>query len=140
MKTNRDKYGQYASLFRWAITSIVAAIIVIGHINVVFGGPREESVNASFVGLLALDLVPLAIYALGVRKPSSVYWCGAILVFVTGFAWFYVAVLTDPMKGIYPILGFLLSLGASITAWVKEPSGASQDSHESKRPWWNPTG
>lgn len=63
-----------------------------------------------FVGLLALDLLPVGIYASAVRNPPSVYWCGALLVVIYTGAWNFVAALDDPLKGIYPVLGFVVSL------------------------------
>lgn len=123
MITDRSA-DQGAVVFRLVTTTLVAAIVIIGHVNVV-GEQREGSFSALFLALLGLDLLPVVIYALAVRISPPVYWCGALLVLVNGVAWYYVAALDDPLKGIYPALGFLISLMVALTAWVRDIRGRS---------------
>lgn len=114
-------YPRHPALTRVAVALTASVIIVAGLLSNVVGSSERE-VDGNFLGLAAAALLPSMIYAIGVRTPRSVFVHGAILLGTTTFAWFFVFVDDDPMRGFWVVPAFVVTLCSSV-------HGARRDRH-----------
>ena len=101
-----------ATLLRLATALTTSLIIVAGALFVV--GDGEGTVDANFLGLVGAALIPSIIYAVGVRTPGSVERYGLVLFGVTAFAWMFVFVEDDAMRGVLTFPAFVFTLASSL--------------------------
>lgn len=111
---------------RIAITAATMAVVIVGDVHGVLAKPGEPGrANALFFTLLLIALVPSLVYAFGVRERRSVLTYGALLLGITGAAWSVVFLSDDPMRGIYVIPAWIVTMATS-TYGALHPAGGRQ--------------
>ena len=101
------------TLTRLIVALTTSVIIVTGALHNVVGS-SERTVDANFFLLVSAALLPALIYAIGVKTPRAVALFGLLLLGPTAFAWFFVFVEDDAMRGVWTFPAFLFTLCASI--------------------------
>ena len=106
-------HPRHPTLTRVIVAFTTTLIIVTGALyNVV--GSSERRVDANFFVLVLAALLPAMIFAIGVKTPRAVALYGLLLLGTTVFAWFFVFVEDDAMRGVLTLPAFLFTLCASI--------------------------
>jgi hypothetical protein len=106
-------YPRHPVLTGAIIALMTSLIIVAGALfNVV--GSSEREVDANFFALVTPALLPSMVFAIGIRTPRRVVLYGAFLLGATAFAWFFVFVEDDAMRGFWTLPAFVFTLCASI--------------------------
>ena len=105
-------YPRHPNLTRLAVALTTGLIIVAGALYVTLGS-GERRVDANFFALVMAALLPAMIFAMGVKTPRSVALYGALLLWATAFAWLFVFVEDDPMRGVLTLPAFLFTLCTS---------------------------
>jgi hypothetical protein len=95
------------AVMRWLFALPTAAIVTSGAVYAVRTNGGELDVN--FFGLLAIALLPTAVYLAGVRTPRCTFACGAWLLAVTAAGWALI-LQDDPMRGLGALFAFVITL------------------------------
>ena len=112
-------YPRHPTLTRVIVALTTSLIIVTGALYNVLRS-SERRVDANFFGLVLAGILPAMIFAIGVKTPRSVALYGLLLVGTTAFAWLFVFVEDDAMRGVLTLPAFLFTLCASIHGALRD--------------------
>ena len=119
METSQLWYPRHPTLTRAIVALTTSVIVVAGALSNVIGS-SERQVDANFLGLVMVALLPSMIFAIGVKTPRLVTIYGAVLLVTTALAWFFVFVEKDAMRGFWTLPAFLFTLYASIHGALRD--------------------
>ena len=109
MEAGQLWYPRRPTLTRLIVALTTSLIIVTGALYNVLGS-SERRVDADFLGLVMAALLPSMIFAVGVRTPRRVALYGLLLLGATAFAWFFIFVEEDAMRGVWVLPAFLFGV------------------------------
>lgn len=107
---------------RAGFSLVTSFIILAGFIEVVRTGPVEArgEIDAVFLGLLAVFLVPTLIYLLGVRRADTALYFGLALFLITAFGWVFVFISDEALRAVFTPLALLATTGTSIGGVIRD--------------------
>lgn len=97
--------------FKVVVSALCAGLVLSGAIRATGNFDAGLLLTVFLVGLL-----PTYVFAFGTRTAGVVYACGAALAVLTAAGWSVVLVSDDPIRGVYVLLTWPLTLVVSIGA------------------------
>jgi hypothetical protein len=107
---------------RLGLAASTAAVVVAGHLWVQISG-NGGRIDLGFVGLLMLDLLPVGIFTVGARRPSTIVVSGFSIFVLTQLGWLlWVAERDDALAGVGVMCALFLNLILSTVAAAMDRS------------------
>jgi hypothetical protein len=105
---------------RLGLAACTAAVVVTGHaVGQLLG--KHGRLDDGFFALLLLSLLPVLIYAIGTRQPTTVVVCGSLVFVVTASGWaLLLAENGNQFAGVWVMLGWMLALVVATAGTLRD--------------------
>lgn len=104
-------------LLQVGLAACTASVVVAGHLSVQRSNPSGD-LDPGFLGLLAVGLVPVAVFAVGTRRRNTVLLTGYAQFVAVAASWSLFSMESDPLAGMWVFYGWSAALGVAITGAV----------------------
>jgi len=114
--------GQRRALAQYGFSATTGLVVLAAHIWLL----RVKSSNHLdwiFLSFLVLDLVPAAVFGVLVRRKSTAFIAGPLLLVVTGCSWLVVRFSSNDFALLGPMFGWFAALSIAVLAGVNDHPG-----------------